>query len=421
MKIKTKQTDWRTVSAMPLPAHVKPRRPGLFFRTLMRAASAPDLAAVHFSYTDSRPDAVKDVPCLILMNHASFTDLEIASAILYPKPYGIVCTADGLIGKEWLMRHLGCIPTQKFVSDLTLVRDIKYALTDRKMSVLMYPEASYSFDGTATALPDSLGGLLRLLEVPVVMITTYGSFARDPLYNGLRKRDVTVTADVRLLLDAETIKTMSSEDVNAVLREAFNFDYFAWQRDNRVSIPAPFRGEGLERILYKCPVCGVEGRTKGQGTGISCTACGAAWEMDEFGQLSSSAVSGGFAHVPDWYAWERESVRHELENGTYAVDVPVRIGVVQDYSAVYMIGEGRLTHNRDGFRLTGPDGLDYVRSPLASYSLYADYYWYELGDVIIIGDRDRQYVCFPPEDLPVAKTRLAAEELFKLARAEKRR
>ena len=143
--------------------------------------------------------------------------------------------------------------------------------------------------------------------------------------------------------------------------------------------------------------------------------------MDEYGQLAAASGETRFAHVHDWYAWERACVRKELEDGTYRLDVPVRIGVVQDYKAVYMVGEGRLTHDTDGFRLTGCGGrLEYVRKPLASYSLYADYYWYELGDVIIIGGTDRQFCCFPPEGTPVAKARLAAEELYKMVRETKR-
>ena len=63
----------------------------------------------------------------------------------------------------------------------------------------MYPEASYSFDGTATPLPDSIGRLVKMLGVPVVTIRTYGAFARQPLYNGLRKRKVNVSADPKRL------------------------------------------------------------------------------------------------------------------------------------------------------------------------------------------------------------------------------
>ena len=50
------------------------------------------------------------------------------------------------------------------------------------------------------------------------------------------------------------------------------------------------------------------------------------------------------------------------------------------------VGEGRLHHDENGFRLTGCGGkLDYFQKPEASYSLYADYFWYEIGDMLCIG------------------------------------
>ena len=87
-----------------------------------------------------------------------------------------------------------------------------------------------------------------------------------------------------------------------------------------------------------------------------------------------------------------------------------------DTKSLYTVGEGRLVHDTDGFHLTGCDGkLDYRQIPEASYSLYSDYYWYELGDMICIGDQRALYYCFPQENGDiVAKTRLAAEELYQL-------
>jgi hypothetical protein len=52
---------------------------------------------------------------------------------------------------------------------------------------------------------------------------------------------------------------------------------------------------------------------------------------------------------------------------------------------------------------------------VACYSAYADYYWYEIGDMICIGDQEILYYCFPQEGGDVvAKTRLATEELYKI-------
>ena len=50
------------------------------------------------------------------------------------------------------------------------------------------------------------------------------------------------------------------------------------------------------------------------------------------------------------------------------------------------------------------------------YSLYSDFYWYEIGDMISIGNEKVQYYCFPQNsENVVARTRLATEEMYKMA------
>lgn len=80
------------------------------------------------------------------------------------------------------------------------------------------------------------------------------------------------------------------------------------------------------------------------------------------------------------------------------------------------MGEGHLKHTKNGFELMGCDGkINYVQSGKATYSLYADYFWYEIGDMICIGNNSVQYYCFPKdqEHAIVAKARLATEEIYK--------
>ncbi len=417
MKIKTKQLDFDKVNSLQKPKHKNPLKPNFLISSAIRLASVPDLWATNFTYTQERMDLVKNKPCLILMNHSSFIDLKIASKIFYPKPYGIVCTSDGFVGKRQLMRMVGCIPTQKFVSDFTLIEDMKYMLKENNTSVLMYPEASYSFDGTATALPRRMGVLFKKLGVPVVTVITKGAFTRDPLYNMLQHRKVKVTAHVKCLFTPEEIKAKSTAELDEMLDKEFSFDSFKWQKDNRIEINEPFRADGLHRILYKCSECEKEGKTEGKGTKFTCRSCGKEWELTPLGELKSIGFKSKFTHIPDWYAWERECVRNELTSGKYSLETDVKIGMMVDYKAIYMVGEGHLSHNGDGFTLTGCDGkLNYTQNPLASYGLYSDYFWYEIGDVICIGNKDALYYCFPKDSTPVAKTRMAAEELYKLTR-----
>ena len=66
----------------------------------------------------------KGEPCLVLMNHSSFIDLEIVAFLLGDRAYHIVTTLDAFVGLSWILRLVGCIPTKKFINDVNLVRDM---------------------------------------------------------------------------------------------------------------------------------------------------------------------------------------------------------------------------------------------------------------------------------------------------------
>ncbi len=417
MKIKIKDIEYaKALEIKPAP-HKKPTKQWLLFRWLLNVLSVIDLIKVNFKYNKINMEKLDNkTPCLVLMNHSSFIDLKIASRLLAKRPYNIICTSDGFVGKEWLMRKLGCIPTTKFQTDATLIRDMSHILKNLKSSILMYPEASYSFDGTALALPASLGKCIKLLNVPVVFIKTYGAFSRDPLYNGLRLRKVSVSADMEYLLTPEDIKTKTADEINEILKEKFNFDAFKWQQENKIKISEPFIAEGLNRVLYKCPNCHKEETLKCNGNKIYCTECNKEYILDEYGYIKALNGETEFSHIPDWYNWQREEVRKEIEEGKYKISANVKIGLLIDYKAIYRVGEGKLVHDVNGFHLKGANGeLEIIQKPNAYYSLYSDYFWYEISDIVCIGSGKMLYYCFLEEGTSIAtKARLATEELYKI-------
>ena len=426
MKTTVKKMDFDKVMALPRYAHKPPRKPNFFWRTLIRGLTVVGMAGTQFTYESERMELLKkDEPCLILMNHSCFLDMQIAYRILYPRAFNIICTSDGFVGlgglMEWVMRSIGCVPTQKFVTDLSLIQDMNYCFKDLRTSILMYPEASYSFDGTCTPLPRKMGVLLKKFDVPVVMIETFGAFSRNPLYNELQvRKSVPVSAKVKLLYTWEEIREKSVKELSAGLDAAFGFDHFRWQKEQGLEINDDFRADGLNRILYKCAHCGTEGEMVGKGDTLTCKHCGKQWELTPLGELKAAEGETEYSHIPDWYAWERKEVAQEILDGTYKLDIDVDIAMLVDFKAIYQVGEGHLVHDRDGFKLTGCDGrLNYTQKPQACYGLYADYYWYEIADTICIGDNERLYYCFPKAEAMVAKTRLAVEEMYKLYKSRK--
>ncbi len=426
MKTTVKKLSYDKVMALPRPEHKLPIKPHMFWRVLIRFLTIFGMLGTKTHYEWEGFEKIgKDEPCLILMNHSCFQDMEVAYQLLYPRAFNIVSTNDGFIGfwglMSWLMRLIGCIPTQKFVSDLRLVQDMDYCFKTLKTSVLMYPEASYTFDGTATSMPRKMGVLLKKHGVSVIVIETRGAFSRNPLYNELKiRRHVPIYAKARVLFTAEEIKTKTVRELTEGVEDAFSFDQFQWQKDQGLVIDQKFRADGLHRILYKCVHCGTEGQMQGRGTAITCAHCGKSWELTPLGELKAKEGETEISHIPDYYRWEREQVRQEILDGTYKLDIDVDIAMQVDFKAIYKVGQGHLTHDNTGFTLTGCEGkLNYTQKPQVCHSLYADYYWYELGDIICIGDNEVHYFCFPKGNTPVAKIRLAAEEMYKLYKAKK--
>ena len=96
MKINTKEMSYEEVLKLPRLQHKKPMKPQLWLTTIVRLVCEIALRQTKFTYTTDRWEQVKDQPCLILMNHCSFTDMKLAYGIFYPQKMGIVTSVDAM-------------------------------------------------------------------------------------------------------------------------------------------------------------------------------------------------------------------------------------------------------------------------------------------------------------------------------------
>ena len=422
MKIKILEKSYDEVIKIDPPKHYKPKKTNIFWQSLTKVLSKCTLSS-HFTHNEVGMEKLKrNEPALILMNHSGFTDFKIAYSMLYPRKFNTVAAFETFMGLEWLMKQIGCFPTRKYISNLQLIHDIQHCIVENKSSVLMFPEAVYTLDGTCVPFPTTLARFIKKLGVPFCMIQTNGVYLQVPAYGYVKKREVPIHAELRYVLSPEEISEMSVDEIQAVIDREFSFDDFRWQKENEVVIDEPFRAEGLHKILYKCPHCQKEGKMESEGIHLYCTECGKKWELTELGYLKALEGETYFDHVPDWYRWERECVKHEILDGSYGFDVPCDIMAIVNTKALYKIGSGRLSHNaQDGFHLTGCDGkLDYQQTSQSMYTCEATPYWYEIDDVIGMGNNKVLYFAFPTEQKEVVgKVKLAVEEIFKILKEQK--
>ncbi len=396
---------------------IPPVRTRWYLHPLTILLSLPDVWKHRVRLTRNGVEGLKP-PYVLLCNHNAFMDFKVATRAIWPSRANYVVAIDGFIGREWLLRNVGCICKRKFTNDVTMVRHLQQTIRNGDVAMI-YPEARYSLCGTTAVLPESLGKLCRLLRVPVVTLICHGHHINSPFWN-LHDRNVAPTeAEMKLLFTPEDLKTLPVSELNRRIVEAFQYDEYAWQKERGIRVTYKKRAEGLHKVLYQCPSCGKEFRMRSKGEYLYCEACGKRWHLSELGELEAETGDTEFSHIPDWYEWERANVRREVEEGTYSSgELKVTVDTLPNAKKFIRLGEGTLVHDMNGFTVRGvdTDGDPFAmdKSVPSLYSCHIEYdYLGKHGDCVDLNTLTDTWYIYPEgEDFSVTKMALATEELY---------
>ena len=98
-----------------------PIRTRWYLKPITKLLSFPDMLAHRHVITRRGTEDLKP-PFILLCNHNAFMDFKVATQVIFPRRANYVVAIDGFIGREWLLRNVGCICKRKFTSDTVLVR-----------------------------------------------------------------------------------------------------------------------------------------------------------------------------------------------------------------------------------------------------------------------------------------------------------
>lgn len=389
---------------------------GKFWTGLIWVLSKIALMGKQYKVETVNMDGLKP-PYMLLSNHMHFIDFELAAMATWPHPVSNVVSIDGYVVKFFLLEWIGAIATRKFTTDIHLVKSIRKVL-QRGDILSMYPEARYSPCGTTAFLPDSLGKLIRMNKVPVVAVVHHGNHLYAPFWNFRNKRKVPFHTVFTQILTAEQAKTMSVDEINATLRKALQYDDYRYQKEQGIRITEPYRAEGLHKVLYQCPHCKEEFTMDSTGAELFCTACGKRWVWQEDGYLKATEGETEFDHIPDWFTWERQQVKEQIENGTYSFEDEVTVYSLPRVLRYIPLGKAKLTHDpENGFQLEGyyRDAKYYIhREPAQTNSLHVEYDFGPLKkkDCLDISTENDSFYCIPTKENILAKLAFATEEIY---------
>ena len=372
-----------------------------------------------FKGSFTKDPAIKKMkgPFLVLSSHAAFMDFPQLAAALLPETTGWVVSVDEFRRGDWLMYGIGGIPKRKFTHDVVTVKHILRYIKKLNCTCTFYPEARFSLAGINEKLDGALGKLCKHAKVPVLLFQSNGNFLNSPQWRKRPYMWIPQEGHLSVLATAEELETLSAEEIQERIEKGFERDEYKWQVEKGYHIKHKKRAENIHKILYKCPACGTEFKMNSKGIHLWCDECGAKWEMDTLSRLQGVNTDKGFSHVPDWYRWEREEVRKEVEAGTYHFEDDVR---VEDYfnskTGFIPVGNAHMTHDENGFTFDGVvDGEEFhLNKPVSSmYSLHIEYDFLKRGDAIDIAtDKTTYFMYLKTAPNQLTKLHFATEELY---------
>ena len=69
---------------------------------------------------------------------------------------------------------------------------------------------------------------------------------------------------------------------------------------------------------------------------LECKECGIKYQLKEDGQLQCINGETLYNSIPNWYKYQREEVKKEIDNNSYLLDTKVDVIVMKDTYSLYL-------------------------------------------------------------------------------------
>ncbi len=292
-------------------------------------------------------------PAMLLFNHPSKFDFLYSFIPLYPTKinplvaYYYFC--DYHVGR--LIKNLGAISKYLYQPDIGAMKNIFRVIKDKQVLGLA-PEGRLSAYGAMEKVIPSTARMIKKLGVPVIFAKINGAYLTSPKWAiSTRKGQVEVT--YKEILTAEQIKNLSDYEIFEILQKECNYDDFEWQKEKQIKFKGDNFAEGLEHILYKCPVCGKEFTYKTKGNELTCTHCNTTVTLDNYYNFVSDNKLIP-ANIKEWYLYQKECEKEAVLDKNYKLEANVTLKLPsKDGRGFEVVGNGKTIMTHEGIKYIG--------------------------------------------------------------------
>ena len=200
-----------------------------------------------------------------------------------------------------LAKRMGVICKNQFQTTITDMRAMKLAV-DNGALLVIFPAGMMTESGTSTPIPRATAKALKWLDADVYVGKVGGTYLTSPKWSKVRRKGQ-ITLDIYKMADREEFAALSIEQAEEMVDEHLAFDAYRANEVNQIAYKKGDNVEGLEQVLFRCPVCGEDFTVRAENNRLFCTECDFMLESDAYGLLHDP--NGGepmFRYPSDWYA-----------------------------------------------------------------------------------------------------------------------
>lgn len=244
-------------------------------------------------------------PYLILYNHQTGFD-QFFVALAFRGPVYYVATEDifslGFLSS--LLRFLVApIPIKKQTTDIAAVKNC-VKVSKEGGTIAIAPEGNRTYHGRTVYINPSIVSLIKVLKMPVAFFRIEDGFGVQPRWSDVIRKGK-MRAYVADVLEPETIKTMSDEELASYVQEKLyvdeaNADSHFYHAKN---------AEYMERLFYVCPYCGLSEFETHNDT-ITCKSCKKQIRYTSSKELKGIGFDFPFRFVADWYDYQCDYIHN---------------------------------------------------------------------------------------------------------------
>lgn len=292
-------------------------------------------------------EIVKDIkgPAIVVATHTCDQDHILSALTLYPIRPTYIVSEHFIRNKKTarLLKLMHVITKKMFTPDVTTIMNVLQAKKEDAV-IVIFPEGRLSCYGHTLPVTDGTAELIKKLGVNLYSWKAEGAYLTFPKWRDKGEDRIgKINCSVKLLLSADEVREKDVCEIKSLTEAAILHD------DELAMSGTEFKcadmTKGLDRVLFKCPICLKEDTLVTGNNHIVCE-CGLDATLDTFYKLHNAP----FERVNEWFEWQQASM--DTENG--CLKTKARLGTVGiDGFMDPNVGFGEVYIDKNVFTLSG--------------------------------------------------------------------